>query len=437
VAAAIRGEAGAADRLRGQLRKSGISPRDADAAATAAAAVGTPDPAYALGGRTGGERVAGVASQRAFAELPPAQRDVVRRAADADPEFVRSMVTAEITYGDPRGEKVPWRPEEMDRFCADHGIQGESRANLEAALKRLNDEHRRSLREVPAGGVGATPQARERAALLDEAAAGLGLPPSGKIAAELARSKYLREIAAASPEHLLDLASMWLEHAEKQVAAGKPVPSLRDYVFRLMRTQVRGLLGEFTAVFALGKDFWVLKAPDLRVTDPGTDFVVVAKRNGEIWFCDNKALSDAGLSRVTSLVDNIAQNMADDVAEFGPAINRARVPVPTEIADAVAHARTAASEINQLVGQLSPADRASPEIQAAITAICDRNGVRRVVTNAGGELTTLSAALTEFGIDLANLEQAVPVGPARPLGAGAGSTGSATGSSTGGTGGTL
>jgi hypothetical protein len=415
IEAVIRGEAGASERLQGRLRQSGLSAREARDAVTAATAVAHPDPAYALGGRTGGKRAGDVATVHAFDGLPGAQRDVVRRAADADPDFVRSIVTSEITYGPRRGTELPWRPEEMDGFCADHGIQGQERADLETALKRLNDEHRRSLVPVELGGTGTTPVARARAAQLDTAATRLGLPATGEIAAQLARHPYLREIAAASPDHLLELASMWLRYAERKAAEGKPPSSLDAYVRRLMSTQVRGLAGERTAVFGLGNDFWVLKAPDLRVTDPGTDFVVVARRSGEIWFCDNKALSDAGLSGVSSLVRNIEKNMAADVAEFGPEIEQARVPVPPAVADAVARARTASSRISALVGQLSREERARPDIQAEITRICDRHGVRRVVTNAGGELTTLGRTLTDNGIDLADLEHGATVLPTRDL----------------------
>lgn len=412
VEAALRGDSTALETFRGRLRAGGMdadrATRVTGAVADAVAAMRNPDLGYALGGHSGGPR------PRAFGELPGAQQDAVRGAAAADPEFVRTMVNAEITYGDPRGAKRPWRPEEMDRFCADHGITGQARADLEAALARLNQEHRESIRRPPESGAG-TPLARERAALLDEAAAGLGLPTTGKIAAQLAGSSYLRELAAANPDYLLDLAGAWLKRAEELEVEKKPVPSLRRYVEGLMRTQVRGLVGELTAVFRLGEDVWVLKAPDLRVTDPGTDFVVVVRKSGEIWFCDNKSLSSAGLSRVTSLVENIPKNMADDLAELGPEIERLRPPVPAKVADAIANARTASSEISRLVEGLTPEELVGDEVQAQITRICDRNGVRRVVTNAGGELSYLTAILADRGIDLANLEGATPVHPQRPL----------------------
>lgn len=423
VTAALRGDPGAQGALRAGLESRRMPPAEIQAALEGVERVRNPDPSYALGGRASGRPTASRVT-RAFEQLPATHREAVRAAAAADPEFVRTMVTAEIVYGEPRGEHTPWRPEEMDRFCGEHDISGPERADLEAALKQLNQEHRGALRDVGEGGTG-TKLARQRAQLLDEAAANLGLPPTGTIAAELGGSELLREIAATAPDQLLDLAGDWLLNAEKRRAEGKPVPSLRRYVLGIMRTQVRGLVGELTAVFRMGPDTWVLKAPDLHVTLPGTDFVVVVRRTGEVWFCDNKALSDSGLGRVSSLVENIGQNMADDVAEFGPEIDRARLAVPTTVVDAVANARTASSEISQLLGGLTSEEIKSPDIQTEITRICDRNGVRRVVTNSGGQLSHLSAALSALGIDLANLEQAVPAHPTRPL----------VGRSTGGTGG--
>jgi hypothetical protein len=413
--AAAAGDTAALTALRTALRADGVPAHDLTALGKAVAALREPDLGYALGGTTvrRGRGPRGAAA-RAFDELPKLQRDAVRAAAELDPEFVRSMTTSEITYGDPHGRKSPWRPEEIDTFCQEHGITGPQREALEAGLRELNRAHRESLRQVPERGL-ATPIALERAQMLDDAAAGLGLPPTGKIAKALAKSQALREIAAASPEQLLQLASDWLELAEAKAAAGQRPPSFSRYVQGIMRTQVRGLVGEFTAVMRLGKDIWVLKMPDLKVTDPGTDFVVVVKASGELWFCDNKALSSAELSRVTSLVENIGQNMADDVRDMGQQIEQARLPVPTAVTDAIGRGRSAARLINSLLEGLSPEEIWDPGIQAEITRICDRHGVRRVVTNAGGELTMLSAALAGFGVDLANLEGASPQYPTRPL----------------------
>jgi hypothetical protein len=415
VAAVLRGEPGVEAAVRPALMAQGMGSAEADAAVAALAAIRDPATSYALGGTaTPGARTERAAVRKAYDALPETQQDAVEAAAAVDPEFVRAMVTAEVGYGEPHGRKTPWRPAEMDRFCSEHGIFGERRQALEDALVELNREHRGEQPE-PAQPQPATRRGRRRGASIDAVADQLGLPRRGRIAAELRRCGFLRDLASRAPEHFLDLASGWLEYAERRAAAGKRPATLRSYVLALMRTQVRGLVGELTAVFQLGSDAWVLKAPDLRVTDPGTDFVVVMRRSGETWFCDNKALSDASLSRVSSLVENIGQNMADDVAEFGPEIDRLRLSPPNEVVDAVANARTAAAEIQKVVGHLSPDERKSPSVQQEITRICDRNRIRRVVTTSAGELTTLSADLAALGIDLANLEHAIPTHPSRPL----------------------
>lgn len=245
----------------------------------------------------------------------------------------------------------------------------------------------------------------QRRAILDEGAAALGLPQGSRIAAEMAQaSKTLRRIAADSPEHFMDLAYGWLDCTAKAAAEGRHPQTLRTYIMALMRRHVKGMLGEFTATFQLGPDFWVLKAPDRHVTQPGTDFVVVSKRSGEIWFCDNKAIRDHSLGRVSSLVENISANMADDVATFGPIVRDLAFPVPEPVVAAIGNAQRASEQISALVHGMTGEQVRSLEVQQQITYICDVNGVRRVVTNAGGHLSELSLALRGLGIDFANLD---------------------------------
>jgi hypothetical protein len=410
--AALWGDAGARQALRAALRDR-LRRSELSAALDAVDAIRAPDLSYALGGgTTGGGRLSGV--QRAYPDLPARQRDAVERAAAADPEFVRSMVSAEIGYGPRRSSQTPWRPEEMDRFCAEHDISGQRRADLEAALRELNREHRAGLRAA-ADDAADTPKGEERDAVLDELAENLGLPPQGRIVAELARSRLLREIAADSPGQLLDIASTWLEASAKRIAKGKRPTSLRSYLMVLMTSHVRGLVGELGAVFQLGKDFWVLKAPDILVTEPGTDFVVVAKATGELWFCDNKALSDSGLSSVTSLVENLGKNLEDDVAAFDQILRRNPRQLPPAVADAIARARAAASRVNDIVEGMPSEEIRSPHTQKLVNEILEPLGIRRVITNVGGELTELSDRLRRFHLDLADLESAISSYPERRL----------------------
>jgi hypothetical protein len=423
VEAALGGDAAAAAKLADALQFEGLPANQIEAALAGLAAVGDPTLAYALGGELtpigqtypmhapGRSAALGV-----MADLPLDQQLAVRKAAALDPEFVRTVTGAEDPSGAFRKAQLPWKPAEMDGFCAKHNIGGAERTNLETALRALNKANREAVggwidATSPVSTEGLSASARERAAIRDDAAAALGLPSTGKIAKALARAPTLREFAAENPDQFAEMAGKWLDAAAESKAKGKKPPSLRDYVLRIMTTHVRGgIFGEFTAVFRLGTDFWVLKTPDLNPTVAGTDFVVVARRSGEIWFCDNKTLSENSLSGVTSLVENFpphdgkAGNLADDIAEFGPGIDAASLPVPPEIVSALANARAASTEISALVEKMSADQIRSPETQAAITKICFLNKVRRVVTNAGGELSMLSSALGRLGIDLANVE---------------------------------
>jgi hypothetical protein len=424
--AALRGDPGSTAALAEGMKGSGMPPEQVAAALAGLAAVREPGLSYALGGRAGGSRLTdiggrGGAAHQAFGHLSAKEQAAVRRAASADPDFVRGSVMSEITHGDPRGAKRPWRPEEMDQFCQKHGFSGQERANLEAALAGLHGSTLPELRarQDPPSAIPRSKWSRsaQRRALRDiDPVVGLGLPPTGEIANALRGSSTLRRLASENPEHFMNLADAWLARAAERRAQGQRVGSLREYVLGIMRTQLRGMAGEFSAAFRLGDDFWVMKAPDIRVTEPGTDFVVISKRTGETWFCDNKTLSDSSLGRVSSLVDNIGQNMADDVAQFGREIESARLPVPPEVTMSLARAKVAALEIGELVARTPTEQIRSPEVQAQITAICNRHGVRRVVTNAGGELSQLTQALTNLGVDLANLEGFENQYPTRALG---------------------
>lgn len=363
-------------------------------------------------------RVQSAAAARRLTELPRAQADAVRAATRAEPDYVQSIVNSETSYGDPRDhttQLTPWRPEAFDAFCQRNGIAGAARSRLEAGLRELNAARRTELPRDPALASGQPPSAAQalRDRIRTEGAPALGFASDGLVARSMMRAPSMARLAAENPSHFHELALQWLELAERRRLEGRPRPSLRSYVMHLMRTQVRGMLGEFSAVFSLGHDFWVLKGPDFNVTEPGTDFVVVSRRTGELWFCDNKALSAEDLGAVSSLVQNIGQNMADDMASMP---TNAAIPMPAGVTAALEHGRLASQEISALVSGRTPEQVRSVEVQQQITRICDRHGIRRVVSNSGGRLSQLRAALTERGIDLAALEGAELQLPDRPLG---------------------
>ncbi|WP_428341207.1 hypothetical protein [Mycobacterium sp.] len=413
-ARALAGDSSALSTLIDALRADGVDQATLHAVSAGVAAVRDPGLEFALGGHPGvGDSGFRGAAAKRLDQLPNSQRAAIANAAAADPDFVRAAVTSHSGFGDPNaGPLDPVRPTEMAEFCRRNGIGEAERAQLETGLRELNQAFRGgepSWVDAPSTSDDPlTESAAMRRDILDRGADALGLPRGGRIAQEMARAMVsLRRYASPSHEQFLDLAYDWLRYAEN--THGRPT-TLRRYIQARMRTHVRGMVGEFSAAFQLGPDFWVLKGPDYNVTVPGTDFVVVSKRSGEIWFCDNKALSDNSLGRVSSLVENIEHNMAADLAEFGE-LSQSPFAMPDNVSAALDNAQRAAEAIRAAV---DGKDTADPDVQAEFTRICDENGVRRVVTNAGGQLSELSSALTALGIDLANLDGATAL-PERPL----------------------
>jgi len=314
------------------------------------------------------------------------------------------MALGEERPGDARGTPVPWRTPEMDRFAAENGLGPGERADLERALIALNRAREAERRAVEAG-VGGSPDARSRAAQLNRQVTALGLPPAGQVAEALRGSALLRDLGTRNPDHLLELSGAWLEKAVRDAAEGKPLVPLEVYVRDvIMSKHVRGMTGEFGAVFQLGKDVLVLKAPDIGVTVGGTDFIVLVKGSREIWLCDNKTLSQSGLGEVASLVENVGKNVQKDVVELTERVRDLPDPLTGEAAG-VADALGRLGKARDRLKGLSAAELATTEGQAKAAAILDDPDVRvrRVVTNAGGELSYLQQRLLDMKIDFADL----------------------------------
>lgn len=402
--AALRDERGAEAALRDVLAKQGVDEESLGHLADALDEIRNPGLDFAFGAGPGRQQATTARVHAAYRELPAPQRDLVNRANVLDPDFLRLAVLRES-----EGELVRL----VDRFCAEHGITGQQRTDLEAALRRLNDVHRESLHDTGPGETGGV-QARTRAAVLDRAASEIGLPTQDEITRRLGRSSAVVELAARSPGHLAELAEKWLRYAVEKRREGKPVATLERYARALARSHVRGLLGELTAAFQLADDAWVIKVPDLGVTVGGTDFAAVDLRTGEVWFGDNKALSARGLGEVSSLLDNIVDNMAADVAEFGTWLQRDEVPLPPKLADAIQRAREASAEVSAYAARVRPEDITTDAVQRRITKILARKGVGRVVTNAGGELSWLTGAAEKY-LAFKNLEEPGPYPPERRI----------------------
>ncbi|HEU5111326.1 MAG TPA: hypothetical protein VFT95_22525, partial [Micromonosporaceae bacterium] len=406
VDAVLRGEH-SAEALLDDLRHV-LGPADLTRARTAIEILRDPGLPYALGGGLRGGARPNAAISTMYQALPRTQRSALERAAAADPEFVRAMVHGEHAQGTVRDQPVPWRAEEMDRFLADSGFPAQQRADLENALIRVNRVHRGQRADIEAGA-GTGRDARSRAAALDDQAAALGLPERGRIVTALRRSPLLRDLATRNPAQLVDLASDWLVNAARRAEQGRPPEPLDVYVRdRIMTTQIRGMSGELNAVFQLADDLWVLKAPDIRVTDPGTDFIVLHPRTGEIWLSDNKTLSQHGLGEVSSLIQNLGRNLESDVEGLAEAVAGLRdTALPardlTAVRGALIRLRQARDRVDEVVGRLSREQIDDPRVQARVARILDELRIRRVITNAGGELTHLQARLQQMKVDLADL----------------------------------
>lgn len=405
---ALAGRPGAVTAMFQDLRGL-VDATDLRAAMDAVAMVQRPDPAYALGGGVDGSRPPAAPVRAAYESLLPAERIAFDRAAAADPDAVRAFVLAETS----------------GRFAA--VVQ---EAELHSALTKLNQGHR-ALRQLVEEGLDASADARSRATQLREQVVALGLPSEGRVAEQLRSSTMLRDLGTRDPDKLLDLARGWLEKVARDTRDGKPPISMEEYVRILMDTNERGMVGEFGAVFQLGKlveggepgtGVLVLKAPGIDVNVNGTDFIVVVPGTDEIWLCDNKTLSTAGLGEVTSLVERVGPNLSKDVEQLtaslgglDPALaeatrlrgamerlRRADAQVRallTELARERDFGRMTSDDINKVIG--------AKDVQNRIAAILDRPDirVRRVITNAGGELTYLQERLTDRKIELADLRQ--------------------------------
>jgi hypothetical protein len=340
---------------------------------------------------------------KSFESMAQRPRKAMRKAADLAPRELWRAVSSETEGGLERNLAA------LVARAREEGMSQNEIEALESAVRAMSEERARSQRR--AGTAEAALRAegvrslvsRLQKALAEDPAFAKEFPDLAKLSPNALRmhltrlqelvagDRYMELFAAENPRQLL-------EFFEKSGARSKT--ALRRYIRSRMVTHIRGLLGEFTSAFILGDEGIVLlKAPDYDVTIPGTDLVGVT-REGRIWLIDNKALSATELESVTALTRNIRENIAEDAAaakaEFGTK------PDPL-IGDAVARLNRATKEIQRVTRGLSPEEVGAPRIQRQIADICARNGIDRVVTNAGGEVRGLSNALQKAKILLVDV----------------------------------
>ncbi len=286
-------------------------------------------------------------------------------------------------------------------------IRAETQGGLTRALKELTDRLRKEGKKEDEiarlqNGIEEMNKAYHRA---DIATALTDQPLEISVAVErlsdpalrrvVGRNRRLAQLAHENPEKLLEL---WENYRQKN--ASYPFSKYVFYDSRL----VRGLIGEFGAAFKLGDDFFLLKAPDYDVTIPGTDLVAVARSTGEVFLIDNKAWKAEEVDSVNALTRNLPQNIADDVKSFRKTF-KGRTDTPQGLIASVKRLGDASREIKKLVAGKAKEEIATKAIQQQIKNILDKNDVRRVVTNAGGNVNGLSEALEKLGIELKDLNE--------------------------------
>src|SRR5262249_5263008 len=141
----------------------------------------------------------------------------------------------------------------------------------------------------------------------------------------------------------------------------------------------RGAAGEYHAAFAYGTDWVFLKAPDAKVTVPGTDLVGLNLRTGEILIIDNKSVRARVSERISALEKNFTKNLADDVAALNARLHPADDP---RIAAGVQNLEQALADIEAYFKASGITDARYNEapVQRRIAALLGRRNIRRAAT---------------------------------------------------------
>jgi hypothetical protein len=366
---------------------------------------------------------------KAFGDLPPAQRAAVARAADAVPDVVRRAVESE-TEPDRRASIEQLR-DELRR----QDFDGPTIDAAADAVTALNDAHRTEKRRARVVARGeydpATPEGRRRIEAIDRFYQNVADPEFAKRVSDeypglrkvlehpvesrvfqdpdlrkaLESNSALARLAHESPTMLME---MWVSYSKhKKGNFGK-------YIFdRRTRSHVVGLAGEFHATFQLGGSHVLLKSPDYDVTIPGTDMVALTRADGTIWLIDNKAFQQEVLGTVPALVENILPALERDLRDFtasGTAIQGPKDPVrgavsDQAITDAVGRLSAATADVRTYLANIPAKRIGTPKVQKEIARRLAKYNIKRVVTNAGGEISGLSAALAKLGIEFHDLNK--------------------------------
>jgi hypothetical protein len=234
----------------------------------------------------------------------------------------------------------------------------------------------------------------------------------------LRKSPVLRALFRDNPDQLR---TYWLDYISKPRI-------IRFGLYTWFRMHhVRGAIGEWTAAFDLGKSgvYIFLKGPKAEVTTGGTDLVAIDRNTGQVYAIDNKAtLRTQVLQRVTALMRNFPQNLLQDIVELREAMAGRSEPAVDAVLRRMESAERRIKAVVELLGPEGearkrlldqnaevtlPSGERKP-VQQEITDILQEHGITRLITNSGGVLERLSGALEDAGIELEDMNAALPEG---------------------------
>lgn len=239
----------------------------------------------------------------------------------------------------------------------------------------------------------------------------------------------LGPLAEQHPAGLHELWDAWV--------AGGRRSDFRAYVYGEMRSGVRPALAEWQAAHDLANQHGVAllrdpasfdpAQPNLRRVNPregGTDLVGL-RPDGEIWYVDDKShrlsanqrrsgqrgLNVSGVSAFEGrrLIVNMFEDVAEMEAGFARIAAEGRVPDPRAV-EAAGRIRRAAEALDRESAGWSEADFDLPANRQRIDAIlaAPEHRIRLRVSSTMGDVTGVSAALRDLGIDVLPPVGAVP-----------------------------
>jgi len=362
----------------------------------------------------------------AVRRLTPEARRAARIAADASPELVDRAVKAET-------ELFERTLGELDASLTNAGMPKEDVEKTLQAVRDLNREHNqlrgqqqiremilrvekladpfplrwsveeridhfrsraRSLREANPRRAGELDAEARRLEKLRTP--GGPLYDAEALQREVKKSVYLMRGVQGGEE---ELRRLWVQYWTRRK---EPKSGFAQYAERIYRSHHVGMVGEYEVAFRKGEQLILLKAPDGMVTIGGTDMVAIERATGNVLLIDNKALSAGQVDKVDALVRNLRGNVKSDLQTFAAASRDGKLP--SQVDGAISRLRDASNEIEAKYGRMSRKEfEANTTVQKDVTDILRRHGVRRVVTNAGGEVSGLSQELADIGFELDDL----------------------------------